>query len=144
MGFDTYIRFALALVLVIGLIALIGWLLRRFGIAGRIAPGSGVPSGRRRLSVIEACTVDAKRRLVLVRRDGVEHLIMLTANGSGVVVERGIGEDAEAAKDFPATLARVRRRAKKTQHADLEAEDDERVDEAPERLPRPGGGGFQP
>ena len=34
MGFDTYIRFALALVLVVGLIALIAWLVRRFGLAG--------------------------------------------------------------------------------------------------------------
>lgn len=144
MGFDTYIRFALALVLVIGLIALIAWLLRRFGITGRLAPGSGVPTGRRRLSVVEACNVDGRRRLVLVRRDGVEHLVLLTANGSGVVIERGIGDDPEAARDFPATLARVRKRTKKARIQELEDEDDERIEEPPERLPQPGGGAFKP
>ena len=91
MGFDTYIRFALALVLVVGLIAFIAWLVRRFGILGKLSPGAGTPSGRKRLSVIEACGVDARRRLVLVRCDNTEHLILLTGNGSGVVVERGIG-----------------------------------------------------
>jgi len=87
MEFDTYIRFALALVLVVGMIALVAWFARRFGLVGRLSPGSGTPSSHKRLSVIEACSVDARRRLVLVRRDDQEHLILLTANGSGVVVE---------------------------------------------------------
>lgn len=135
MGYDTYIRFALALVLVIGLIALVAWLLRRFGVTGRIVPGSGVPSARRRLSITEACNVDGKRRLVLVRRDSVEHLIMLTANGSGVVVERGIGEDAEQEQDFRSTLARRRKRKL------LDEEQDEEQDDGLEpQLPRPGRG----
>jgi len=132
MGYDTYIRFALALVLVIGLIALVAWLLRRFGVTGRIVPGSGVPSARRRLSVIEACNVDGKRRLVLVRRDGVEHLIMLTANGSGVVVERGIGEDDEESADFRKTLSRKKRRLLEEEQEELEE------DEREPHLPRPG------
>ncbi len=131
MGYDTYIRFALALVVVIGLIGLVAWLLRRFGVTGRIVPGSGVPNARRRLSVVEACNVDGKRRLVLVRRDGTEHLIMLTANGSGVVIERGICEDEESA-DFRTTLSRRKRKL-------LEEEQDELEDEEREpRLPRPG------
>ncbi|MBT6441158.1 MAG: hypothetical protein HOK61_01925 [Alphaproteobacteria bacterium] len=92
MAFDTYIRFALALVLVVGLIALVAWFARRFGIVGKLSPGSGTPSSHKRLSVVEACSVDARRRLVLVRRDDQEHLILLTGNGSGVVVERGIGK----------------------------------------------------
>ena len=65
--------------------------MRRFGIAQRLAPGSGTPRKFRRLSVVEVCTVDGRRRLVLLRRDGVEHLVMLSANGGGFVVERGIG-----------------------------------------------------
>ena len=93
MDLDSYLRFALALVLVIGLIALIAWLMRRFGIAQRLAPGSATPRKYRRLSVIEVCPVDGRRRLVLLRRDGVEHLVMLSANGGGFVVERGIGDE---------------------------------------------------
>ena len=42
-----------------------------------------------RLGVIEQATVDARRRLVLIRRDGVEHLIM-TGGPVDVVIETGI------------------------------------------------------
>jgi len=39
--------------------------------------------------VIEQASVDARRRLVLIRRDGVEHLIM-TGGPVDVVIETGI------------------------------------------------------
>ena len=94
MGFDTYIQFIMVLVLVIGMIAFIAWLVRRFGLLNRIAPGSSVKNGSRRLAVIESCPVNSKRRLVLVRRDQTEHLLLLTGTGSGVVIERGENEPA--------------------------------------------------
>lgn len=120
MSFDTYIRFAVALLIVLGLIAGIAWLVRRFGWGGKIAPVARKPVGDRRLSVVEACNVDGKRRLVLVRRDGVEHLVMLTANGSAVVVERGIAKS----ESFGKTLARKKRRAglREDEEDDLAAE----------------------
>ncbi len=98
MGFDTYLRFIMVLVLAIGMIGFIAWAIRRFGLLNRITPGSNVKGGKRRLSVIESCPVDAKRRLVLVRRDDTEHLILLTGAGSGVVVERGEGKPARGGK----------------------------------------------
>ena len=90
MGLDNYLRFAFALVLVIGLIAVVAWLARRFGLAPRISAGR---SKRRRLSIIEVCPIDGKRRLVLVRRDEREHLILLGINGD-LVVERQIEADS--------------------------------------------------
>ena len=42
-----------------------------------------------RLSVVEQASVDARRRLLLIRRDGVEHLIM-TGGPVDVVIETGI------------------------------------------------------
>jgi flagellar protein FliO/FliZ len=42
-----------------------------------------------RLGVIEQASVDGRRRLVLIRRDGVEHLIM-TGGPVDVVIETGI------------------------------------------------------
>jgi flagellar protein FliO/FliZ len=44
-----------------------------------------------RLSVIEHANVDGKRKLLLIRRDDVEHLIM-TGGPVDVVLETGIGE----------------------------------------------------
>ena len=44
----------------------------------------------RRLAIIEQASVDSRRRLMLIRRDGVEHLIM-TGGPVDVVIETGIG-----------------------------------------------------
>ncbi len=92
MEYESLLRFGLALVLVIGLIGLAAWAARRFGLAG-----PAMLRGRaRRLAVIESTGIDAKRRLVLVRRDGTEHLLLLGPAGD-VVIESDI-----PAKDKPA------------------------------------------
>ncbi len=77
-------RFLLSFVVVIGLIGGLAWFLRRYG-AGRITAAAG----KGRLGVVEVTAIDAKRRLVLVRRDGVEHLILLSPT-SETIVETGI------------------------------------------------------
>ena len=60
---------------------------RRCGLAGRL-PASKGRAGRR-LGVVEYMALDPKTRLVLVRRDDTQHLLLLGAAGP-VVVERGI------------------------------------------------------
>lgn len=91
MEFD-YLRFGLALVFVLALLGLVAMLLRR--LAGG---GPNVRRGKhRRLALVEVMPVDAKRRLVLVRRDGVEHLILL-GHERDLLVETGIGAGAHAA-----------------------------------------------
>lgn len=65
------------------------WLLRHR------APSPFVRGGRNRqprLQVLDAAAVDARRRLVLVRRDNVEHLIMI-GGPTDIVVESGIGDE---------------------------------------------------
>lgn len=54
----------------------------------------------RRLSVVEHASVDGRRRLVLVRRDDVEHLIM-TGGPVDVVIETGIGATLPAVRPMP-------------------------------------------
>ncbi len=85
MSFATYWQFVLALAAVLSLLALLAWAARRFGLAGRIA----APGGRRRLSIVEVAAVDGKRRLVLLRRDATEHLVLLGPD-SATVIETGI------------------------------------------------------
>ena len=48
------------------------------------------PKPERRLDVVEQWSLDSRRRLVLIRRDDVEHLIM-TGGPVDVVIEGGIG-----------------------------------------------------
>jgi len=77
-------RFVLSFVVVIGLIGGLAWVLRRYG-GGRIRGAAG----KGRLGVVEVAAVDAKRRLVLIRRDDLEHLILLSPT-SETIVETGI------------------------------------------------------
>ncbi len=86
MEFASYLRFGAALVLVLGLIGIAAWGARRLGLVGRLPVARG---GARRLAVVEVTTLDPRRRLALVRRDGVEHLLLLSQAGD-VVIERDI------------------------------------------------------
>lgn len=54
-----------------------------------------------RIGVVEYANVDGRRRLLLIRRDGIEHLIM-TGGPVDVVIETGIGERKARTADAPA------------------------------------------
>jgi flagellar protein FliO/FliZ len=88
MDFDIYWRFALALAFVILLILACAYVARRLGLGGRLVASGG----RRRLAILEVLPLDGKRRLVLLKRDGVEHLLLLGLN-SDLVIERGSAGD---------------------------------------------------
>ena len=72
--FTGYLRCALALIFVLALIGILVAVARRFGFG--YATPSKTGHGRR-LSIVEIMPIDTKRRLVLVRRDDREHLILL-------------------------------------------------------------------
>jgi flagellar biogenesis protein FliO len=80
-------RFLIAFLVVIGQIGVTAWLVRRFG-ASRLG-GGGTRGRQPRLAVIDAATVDARRRLILIRRDNVEHLLII-GGPTDVVVEQNI------------------------------------------------------
>ena len=101
MDFATYIQFFIALALVLALVALFAWGARRMGLGGGYVPRRGQA---RRLNVVEATVVDAKRRLVLVRRDQTEHLV-LVGGATDIVIER----DIPATKSQTPEIADVRR-----------------------------------
>ncbi|MFL9841555.1 flagellar biosynthetic protein FliO [Sphingomonas sp. ST-64] len=73
-----------ALAIVLGLLAGALWAVRRFNLRlpGRIG-GGGVDE--RRLAVVERLSVDQKRSLLLVRRDNVEHLVLMAPEGNVVL-----------------------------------------------------------
>lgn len=88
MDLGEYFRFFLALGFVLLLIAGLAALVRRSGLGGRLAlaPAGG---GERRLAVVEVRPLDAKRKLVLLRRDDREHLVLL-GGGSDLLIEADI------------------------------------------------------
>jgi flagellar biogenesis protein FliO len=79
-------KFFIAFAVVLALIGLTAWLVRRFG-SNRL--GGNARGRQPRLAVIDAATVDGRRRLVLIRRDNVEHLLMI-GGPTDVVVEPNI------------------------------------------------------
>ncbi len=94
----TALKFFIAFAAVLALIALTAWVVRRFA-ADRLG-GAGARGRQPRLAVIDAATVDARRRLVLIRRDNVEHLMMI-GGPTDVVVEQNIVRAAPAAPRAP-------------------------------------------
>lgn len=81
------LMFFLAFLAVLALIGAAAWLVRRFA-GNRL--GTNASRGRMpRLAVIDAAAVDGRRRLVLVRRDNVEHLLMI-GGPSDIVIEPNI------------------------------------------------------
>jgi flagellar biogenesis protein FliO len=88
-------RFVIAVLGVgFGLVFLVAvlWLVRR-----RSGPSPFLRGGKNRqprLQVLDAAAVDARRRIVLVRRDDVEHLVMI-GGPTDVVIESGIRPLAE-------------------------------------------------
>jgi flagellar protein FliO/FliZ len=84
----TMAKFAIAFLLVLGLIGITALILKRFG--GNRMPSSGGGRNRQpRLAVLDSAVVDAKRKLVLIRRDNSEHLLLI-GGPSDVVVETNI------------------------------------------------------
>lgn len=76
-----YVKFIAAFVFVIALMLLLPWVMKKMGISGQ----SIMAGNKRRLKVVEYLSLDHRRRLLLVRRDDQEHLIILGPQGETVV-----------------------------------------------------------
>lgn len=90
MDFSEIFRFAAALAFIVGLIGVCAWGARRLGLATGGFSGAG---SLKRLSISEVKVVDAKHRLVLIRRDDKEHLVLLGGERN-LLIESGIDAPA--------------------------------------------------
>ncbi|GAU84000.1 flagellar biosynthetic protein FliO [Bosea sp. BIWAKO-01] len=91
-GFElsTGLRWIIAFAIVLILVALFAFLLRRItGGRLRIGGQGGGRARQPRLGVVDIHDLDRQRQLVLIRRDNVEHLVMI-GGASDVVVETNI------------------------------------------------------
>src|SRR5712675_1062924 len=96
------LKMLFAFIVVFGLLAVALWLVRRF--AGERLSNAAARGRQPRLAVIDAATVDGRRRLVLIRRDNVEHLLII-GGPTDVVVEQNIVRAAGAVPARPAAAA---------------------------------------
>lgn len=87
-----FVRMLAALVVVVGMMGALSLILKKAGLSG----AQPQTATAKRLKVIEKLPLDARRQLVLLKRDDVEHLVILSANGETVIeagVERIVSED---------------------------------------------------
>jgi flagellar protein FliO/FliZ len=78
---SQYLRFVAALIFVLALIGAAAYALRAFGFIQQ----GGRRQNDRRLGVVESMLLDARRRLVIVRRDNREYLLLLSPTGETLV-----------------------------------------------------------
>lgn len=76
MDWPSLLRAVFALAVTLGLVGLAAWAGRRWGPAGLFAAGARTPA-QRRLAVVESLALSPTQRLVLVRVDGGERLVLL-------------------------------------------------------------------
>lgn len=100
---DLPVRVAIATIVIAALLGLTVLIVRRLSGSGS---GGMLRSRQARLAVVDSVAVDPRRRLVLVRRDEVEHLL-LVGGTTDIVVEpaigRATGRDASTTqRDLPA------------------------------------------
>lgn len=85
----NFLRAVIALVFVVGLIWLLGAAIRKYG--WRIGLPTPPQSKHRRLNLVEVLPIDPKNKLVIVRRDDTEHLL-LVGQETTQVIETAIKE----------------------------------------------------
>lgn len=86
---DKFLVAALGVSLALLCLFIVLWILRNR------APSPFVRGGRNRqprLQVLDAAAIDTRRRIVLIRRDNVEHLVMI-GGPTDIVIESGIGDE---------------------------------------------------
>ena len=82
LGSISLLKIIIASTTVLGLMGLLAWGLKYFAARGWITPAAG---SARRLKLIESLALDARRRLVIVKCDNAEHLLLLGANQDSIV-----------------------------------------------------------
>lgn len=91
-----YLKFFAAFMFVLALMGGLSLILKRVG----LGKAAFMPQEKRRLKVLEILPLDARRKAVLLSRDGMEHLVILGPSGE-TVVETHI--KAPHADDLPST-----------------------------------------
>lgn len=87
MEFDTLILGVATVLFAIALVALLVWAFKAF--FGKSSGSTFLRPRERRLAVVETASVDSKRKLFLLRRDDVEHLVLI-GGPMDLLVETGI------------------------------------------------------
>lgn len=78
------IRAIFALAFVVGLIWLFGYGIRKYGWKFGM-PVTPLSKAQRRLQIVESLNLDTRNRLILLKRDDTEHLVIVNAETTTVI-----------------------------------------------------------
>ncbi|MBX2835060.1 MAG: flagellar biosynthetic protein FliO [Micavibrio sp.] len=81
-GLYEYLRMFAALLFVLGLMGGFALIVKKLGLGGVQAQNI---TAKKRLKLIESMQIDARRRVVIIQRDDIQHLLMIGANGETVI-----------------------------------------------------------
>lgn len=87
MDWQDWLRALMALIATLALLGVFAYGARRLGM---LQPGQ---TSERRLKLVESLMLDPRRRLVIVRWDGREHLLLLGPGGDRIVGEGAAKEE---------------------------------------------------
>lgn len=77
----TFVQLLASLILVLGLMGALALAMKKLGLGGHIT----TTNTKKRLKVIESIPLDGRRRLLLIQRDDIQHLVILGINSETVV-----------------------------------------------------------
>lgn len=95
---EDYLKFFFALIFVLALMGGLALLLKKLGLAGDKLPGGD----KRRVRVLESLPLDARRKVILLRKDDTEHLVILGPTGE-TVLDRTKTSDSKDTNTTPPT-----------------------------------------
>ncbi|MCU0883779.1 MAG: hypothetical protein MUC44_02355 [Beijerinckiaceae bacterium] len=103
---STPVKAIISLAFVLLLVVIAGLILRRIS-GGRLKfPGQGARARQPRLGIVDVFEMDRQRQLVLLRRDNVEHLVMI-GGPNDLVIEASIVRSARAQVPIAAETAEL-------------------------------------
>ncbi len=79
-----FLKLLIALGVVLLLMGGLALLLKKLGLAQQTSTKA---DGKRRLNIVESLPLDARRRLVIIKCDQAEHLVILSATGETVIAK---------------------------------------------------------
>jgi flagellar protein FliO/FliZ len=85
MDIGQYLQLAVGLIIVLGLMGLFAFLMNYLN-----RTRAGLVGGAARLKIVEYKMIDPKHKAVILKRDEVEHLILLSQNGQPAILETNI------------------------------------------------------
>ena len=91
MEFADFTRFIVSLGLVLGLIWLSAFLFRKFGLDKKLRSGRSVGG---KLELVDTLYLDPRRKLVIVRYEAKEYLLLLTGDRALQLMPQGGTHDA--------------------------------------------------